>query len=60
MRIKVVRDPQADRRLMLFRAYPGIDLAAGGRQQIHFHPALGKAGLQRLGDGDKRRFVLHV
>ncbi len=28
--IKVVRDPQADRRLMLLRAHPGIDLAAGG------------------------------
>ena len=45
---------------MLLRAHPGIDLAAGGRQEIHLHPALGKAGLQRLGDGDKRRFVLHI
>lgn len=28
--IKVVWDPQADRRLVLLRAHPGIDLAAGG------------------------------
>jgi hypothetical protein len=45
---------------MLLRAHAGIDLAARGGQQIHLHAALGKAGLHRLGDGDKRRFVLHV
>ena len=60
MRIKVVRDPQPNRRLMLLSAHAGINLAPGGRQQIHLHAALSKARLHRLGNGDKRRLVLHV
>ena len=45
---------------MLLRAHAGIDLAPGGRQQIDLHAALSKARLHGLGDGDKRRLVLHV
>ena len=60
MRIKVVRDPQTNRRLMLLCAHAGIDLAPGSGQQIDLHAPLSKARLHGLGDGDKRRLVLHV
>ncbi len=60
MGVEIVRYPQTDRRLMLFRTYTGIHLATGGGQQIDLHAALCKARLHGLGDGNKRRLVLHV
>ena len=60
MGVKVIRDPQADRGLVLFGTNASVHLAACGWQKINLHAALSKARLHRLRDGDKRWFIFYI